>query len=577
MPPPPASVTGNTLVYSEKDLPAVVEKLAPIIPLIGSEQFVFRSKRVSADTVVYDMHQTINGLYVLGRNLRIFFDRNTNQVVDILSSAAPDKGYSSKHRLSQDQAIAKAINGSSHLNIKDDNAIETDSTLVYQWQGNGHDIELGLYWAVSIMVDGHALDIMLVAEDGTVRSTRQVVPLKAEVCSESNAMQGMHCTSPTINPDGTCNVSPSSICSQPNVRDPYDTTLANGAMWDDLLSSGCCEIGVGGEQTIIYDSDFAVRFPDSSGGEPAFVVSSVGAPGSGIGIRIPVETIVINKNSSIGSSEEAISHELGHALHYHLARDAFLTDNSATPEVQFEHHSVREGIADINAIIFENYQQSPPFNFPNWEIVGRVLSEQATYPNDMEWPNGSLHDSGRILGHAFYELVSNNNGVDFRTAATLFYRSLEVLSDLDSNLGISFDEVRAAMVRVGNASQDAAINEAFADAGVAPVSDGSSGGGSGGSNNGALSAPGNVSGYLINSCTENFTTTYNINWSSVSGATFYHVYYFWNGTYTYAGSTTQTSQSIYTRINTHAKIQACNANGCSAISSDSFTTHYLCQ
>lgn len=573
-----ADITRHFTFESEADLPELLELISPYVPLIGAESFEFKEIMGGQTDRTYDFTQYIDGIRVVGANLRIFVDKATNEVTDIIGPLEPDLGFNKIPKISSADALQKALEwANSNLSHRVWQPSKFDASLVFLRNSVEWKSPVSIAWEI-VVIDGEGgAEILFVhGENGAVRREAIVIADQVQICDadEGGFQKFCHLRTPVWDEDGTC-LQPAK-CNLSKFKVPNDVTRENIDMWKDLIDTFCClSVGIGGRLDVMVNSDIETVF-----GSPPLAdgVYAAGTFDAGFQL-IPYETIGIDKDSGVEDDPDLMGHEMGHALHHARSPMTFSLGTGGTLSTNRETRAVKEGIADVNAIIHENYKHNPKFSNPNWETSGRNLSVEKIFPDDIS-AGQSDWENGRILGYAFHELVTRNNNVDFDSAARIFLGSIKKLADSDSNHGLSFDEVRQAMIKAATTQiQKNAVNDAFAAAGVVFTEDGAGGGGgtappSGGA--GTPSAPGFVNGSVQIPCL-NGVSIHENTWGSSASATQYDVWYSLDSIiYQYSFTSSGTSALTQNTVDVDVKVDACNVSGCSVLSLDSYSQQFLC-
>ncbi|WP_144079941.1 M4 family metallopeptidase [Haliea salexigens] len=573
-----SDITRGFTFESEADLPALLKLLGPYIPLIGSESFELREVLGDGEGGhAYDFVEYIDGTLVAGPHLRIFVDGETNEVTQMIGSVEPDRGFSKAPKIDSAAALQLALE-SAHKMVPRSSfqPAREEPHLVFVRNPRGSKSPVSIAWAIYLH-DGEMVELFLVnGETGAVTRNIQIEYGDVQICDaeDSGFSFKCHIRTPVWDENGVCQQAQSK-CNLPKFAVPKDVARGNLDMWEDLIGPNCClSVGLGGLLDVMVNSDLPGDFSVTA---PGLYVKGVFDTGLS---QIPYETIALQKNSGSDSDPDLIAHEMGHAIHDARSPATRALGAGGTTAENRQTNAVKEGIADINAIIYENYIKSPPFNSPNWESSGRILSEERVFPDDLSSIPGSRHENGRILSYAFHQLVVRSNGVSFDSAARLFLKSLLVLNDADNNDSLSFDEVRQAMIATATTqTQRNAINDAFAAAGISFTPGGGGGGGStappvGGS--GTPNAPSFVNGSLQTSCSNGVSIHQNT-WGSAGSATQYDVWYSLDSlNYIYSFSRSGTSALTQNTVDVDVKVNACNSSGCSILSLDSYSQGYYC-
>ena len=266
---------------------------------------------------------------------------------------------------------------------------------------------------------------------------------------------------------------------------------------------------------------------------------------------------------------------MGHAFWAHKSLPTFLKGAVGNTQQKRIFKSLEEGFADLTAIILKNYKKTGNagtgnFGMPHdWRLSpgGPDFSTPMKYPDNFDITDLQGYRNGRIFGHMFYRLVTDNNGVDFRTAATVLFNAIELLPHNDAP--IVYETFREAML---DASPSQLIKDAVKDAWNA-VGTGAAHTPPGGAK---PTPPVSVSGGLVEYCAENFTSVYRLWWPFVDTASSYFVFYRYGTAWLPVGSVPLNEAGVWTRIDTNFKARSCNGNGCGAISTDGYDATYYC-
>lgn len=574
----------NMTFRSERDFDTLMEELGPMLPLVGDERFVFENKGYSAEHVYYDFIQYIGDIPVVNARIRVFVSNDSDRALRVHSKIYQDMGLASTPRVNQGVAIDTAL---AHLKkqrgFESFEPVTVDAMRMYIQSHSERGDPLKLAWSIWMSDGQFNRQVVVDGETGEVLPSVTVHYGQVKVCDRNDHPNYFNFSCLFKQPvyDSASQCADPSRCNLPKFKVPRDVALENHTIWEENIGPNCCgDVGINGVIDIVVDSDINADFSPTPSPNPV-TVEAIYANGSysvGPGSSRPYRTIGITPAGA--GDTELVAHEMGHAILHAVNPDVHNMSRPTLESVDRITRAVKEGIADINALIHKNAQKTPPYSNPSWVVLTRNMSVRKTFPTNVVIPAND-YETGRILGYAFYRLVSNSNGVDFKAAGRIFHRSLEEITDDDNNSGISFEEVRRAMVKAAStAAEKAAVNEAFQDAGIVftPSNGGSSspsGPPSGGS--GTVSAPGFVNGSVTTACSTNAVSFHTNVWGSSTGASVYDVYYSLDSfTYQYGFSEFATSAPTYNTVDVWVKVSSCNGSGCSVLSSDNYFQEYFC-
>lgn len=568
----------TTKIRSEYDLIPIIEELRSYIPLVGSETFKLRDiSRYGDGRKSYEFDEYINGIRVKAQGLKFFVDAQNN-LVRVAGSTLPDLSYTVSSKFSEleiSKKIKDFVKTNKFLRTKDLYLSSSTFEVIDRFYSSGEKDIVELYWEVYVPGKGDSdagVGILVNVESGEVSYGPIVKTINVRVCDGSTHNVDYCQRDTIIDYDGLCLKTPD-FCQSDLVQTPLRNVKGVADMWEDLLGAGCCdEVGIGGAIDVKVKSDISATFP-------MLPTTAVGAHFSRYLPRRREfkETIFIE--DGFEENKDVAAHEMGHAFIFsknstfaEMGSDGSISVNRVTSSIQ-------EGVSDIMAVIYKNYDKAQPFSNPTWTVVGRDLSIQKKYPDDISPLDSEIYNNGLILGHAFYELVTANNGVDFRTAAKILIKAADDVVDIDMDKGISFAEFQRAMSSAATTqAQKAAVDAAFADVGVSFGNNT----GSGGSNApptgrpGSPSAPSQVSGFVTNTCSGIYSH-HTLNWSSTSNTSYYGVWYSVdNLNYHYSFTVPTATANTINSVNVDVKVNSCNSIGCSLLSTDSYFQDYLC-
>lgn len=566
---------GQLEIMGESDLQRAVEVLTPYYGLTGSETFAFKHQVSRAGNDIYELSQSINGVNIIGGNLRLYVSKTSHKITRVRGSLLADKGFATEPIISEEDAKSLAldymITNRGGLGVQFE---AFEAGLFYSFAHSSKSDALQLNWGFEIHRNGNPVNVLVDTDSGEVTVMEIVEELtpRARVCEGKgdSSSETTNCDNHQviIGAYNDCLAARQQLCSQARYTVPRDTVLASGAMWEDLMSTGCCAVGVGGIQDIVINVD--LDSPTALGNYYA-LRSFYGGNWKA--------TMRISKSAS-PTNKEITEHEMGHALFFHLApEEVRWLGNSGSNAVKREHKAVKEGVAHINAIVQKNYGRYPKFSSPTWIYTGWDISNHKVYEDDFINSDDQEHENGLILANAFYELVIQDNGVSFQQASTLFFESIAEFDDINNDQGLSFSEVRAAMEVIAGSNQNTlnAVQNAWGYVGV----------GSSGSGGCALEAPYGPINATSESCNNDGTSVWTIYWGDrcPSATSYYELWYSQpdgtsyvkEGNVSKPATTPVTVGVIINGDDARVKVKSCNAsNQCSSLSSHSTVVYDFC-
>lgn len=190
---------GELEVKSENDLERVVDVLTPYFPLIGSEEFTFYNRSLSADGYIYRLAESINGIHIDESSLRIFVSKANHKITNILSTIIIDKGFTTKSLILEDEAKNLALDymveqyGGSYSQFE-----AFEAKLIYDRTNPWERDALRLHWAIEIYTDDVPVYVLVDTDNGNVVIWETVVELQtvARVC-DAGGMAAFLCNSNT--------------------------------------------------------------------------------------------------------------------------------------------------------------------------------------------------------------------------------------------------------------------------------------------------------------------------------------------------------------------------------------------
>lgn len=565
----------------EADFKELIANVGPYLALTGSETFKFRKKIDRNETYRFAFYQHINGVAIVASEINVDVDKDTLEVVSMSTPIVPTEGLDTTPKLSKAEAIDNVLSfpHAPERDMFSGNLSDIQAYLVlYRHEGGG----LRLAWIVRLNTPS-GQPLMMYEVDS---NTGKVAPLGAvssdtffnpNTC-DATGVQGpsvMCDPPPKVFSAGGCVLNPDPLgkCQDPQFVVPHETATEMVAMWDDLLGPDWGPIAHDGGVDIIVNSE--VR-PLNAPEIIARTVYSVGpTPWGGF---ISMVWITHYKDGGFPAEASVTAHEMGHVYWGSRNVDSYAKGGWGTVREKRITNSLYEAVSDIASVTHHNWKKTGPlgttrFAKPHdWQpsAISRDLSVPRVYPTNFSILDESGHDNGRIVGHMFYRLVEDNNGVDFPTAAKTVFNAIPLLSK-EPYTPIPYQEFIDAMVAAApNNTVRNAIRNAWQAVGI----------GTGGTPPppppSTPAPPATVSGTLTNACLENDRTIYNIFWSPSNTAFGYYLFYLHQGAWLNAGGTTLTSVDIFTRIDTITKVSACNSRGCSALSQDGYAVTYQC-
>lgn len=328
-----------------------------------------------------------------------------------------------------------------------------DPDIDYKEKGK-HESELViqydvLYWRIGIELNapitvGSAVlwhEYFLVDQEGAVTSALQIssTPIDIIVCEGTGTCANLVLTDLVIDAVGTCQSGYDCSGTTNKYQVPWDTAHEVEDMWENLLNDvGCCNVG---KVNVLNGEVTEINVGGSTGGAPGTYTTGdiLGLPNTRYGYITLDDTIS-------GYAPIVTAHEMGHAFH---ALKSFSTRGVSdtvpgTNAEKRDYHAVSEALAEINSVIYENYQGNETFdNPPDWTTYGgHDYSVEFDY-GDLSY-NNTDYKNARVAGHAFYEFAEAIG--DFATAAKVFVKSFNYLEDGDENYRLSFAEMRQAQV-----------------------------------------------------------------------------------------------------------------------------------
>jgi hypothetical protein len=351
----------------------------------------------------------------------------------------------------------------------------------------------------------------------------------------------------------TCN-SPGD-CSDPDYLVARNILNKAEQTWEQVAPNNCCaQIGnnVGNDNTI----NVIVRGGTSSAG------SYFGASDS------------ILLGSSVVQNVDVIIHEAAHAY-----AGSGYGQNLYTPPGQLYAGALREGFADAMAATWADLNSTENVGQPwvMWDGTPgsrdlRVGQSMSTLENTQI----DSHEAGKAIGNFFYRLrvavCGSESACDTakkERLARLVIEAVDNITDvaMDGNVDAAdFKAVLDQMSTPGETELQSAIDTVWNAMG--------GGGGGGGSPPGA---PGWIIGGFMY-CVAPGTGVHGIGWEPKATATLYGVYYSPTPfiSWSYAGSTPVSGGTFYNTVTVRVKTQACNAYGCSALSSVYYEQYSPC-
>jgi hypothetical protein len=566
-------------VANEGDLVPHIPELYPYFGFTGSETLQFTERRTSLDgSNIFEFQQYIDGIPV-AMYVDVWVNPKTLLVDRINGYAAIDRGFERTPEVPEETAIALVMQyiGRDRNYEQESSRLVTDTQVTYQsW---GEDGALTAIWEVKLSMDnGRGLEpaeSFLVSNKGEVISTTSTSNATSSVRA---CVRGMSPTSDwcgsagggsnpvVIESDGSCQVGD---CSA--YQPAYDIVEGVQVMWEDIVPGTiCCSVG---------DNN-------SNNGSTVDLV---------LGYDLPAPTVAqykVQQSPAYGvilvepgyeTSIGHIAHEMGHAVHrWGVGNAYFVNPSTSPPRLYREHMATKEFIADMSAIIFQNYRG--PTAVPKFETsadwvtpAGWDISDPVTIDEFRDLgPESYYYENARIGGHAIYELATNPS-IGPELAANLFYRGIANLGDKDGDAYITFSDVRVAMIEVAatvGTAQANAVRDAWDTVGVGDYNTAIP------KDTAPTGAPSTPTSFLVfdDGCYSGLSYSY-VSYGTVSGADFYR---FWGSvdggfTWNYGGISGSNPQRVWATGAAKWRVSACNEDGCSIASDeDEIITANLC-
>ncbi len=271
---------------------------------------------------------------------------------------------------------------------------------------------------------------------------------------------------------------------------------------------------------------------------------------------------VFKTNENLSESTEIVAHEYAHHVQNKLnsGLEAAKASSNANQE-RWARAIGGEGSADVIAALYEKSIGRPDSDA--WKIMDDVLkSSQLSLVRDGtamldwdDWSNGSantvFHDNGKILLNMFYRMQQAGATNDQLIKLVVdMIKTINITTDYNESKFKTFLDtlVAGAMQTILDMVWDEMVG---------------SGGGGGG---GVPSAPGNFTTIQFVGCNVYGQTVDYVNWSDVSGADYYKIY--WSNSQSmsnpvHTSSPTTSWSYVWTSLYTVWAVKACNENGCS--------------
>jgi hypothetical protein len=358
----------------------------------------------------------------------------------------------------------------------------------------------------------------------------------------------------------------SSLCQDPQAKHPWEV-INNMEDWLSESTDGVCCDSVGGLSDTV---DVMINSQDPQDLGPVYY------PGQ--------DTIVFPHPSELNPTkynpvqaqkiDDVVVHEATHSVSKSVNGElitAATTDDDALAAAMVE------GFSDAMAVLYSE-KFSPPGDtkvaeelFKNPNDV-RDISDPKTLDDFVDSSDpGIQHQNGKIFGNMIYRSRQAGLSIDQAAKATILI--LEQVNRDGGLVGDKFDQkdIKEALERISILDQviGAILETVWSD--MNGYEDPPTGGG--GSN--PPYSPSYVTGFFTG-CTGT-VSIYLDSWGSSTGASYYNMYYSTTGgSYTYFGSSSFPSSTVYNTVNGYVKISACNSYGCSALSNNAFFQPHIC-
>jgi hypothetical protein len=479
---------------------------------------------------------------------------------EVRGAAEIDRDFDESPRLSERQAVEAVI-----AYARDQGrSLSRDNYSAQQYYDEWRDEGLYLWWRIKL----NGADWHYVAPDGVVDESAGATirnQSSVKVCDgKANDQAYKHCpNNPTVINTSGVYVSPFSYDAKYQV--PYDTVSKVEQMWEVTTSgANCCNVG-----------------PNNSanGGN---IDINVGRTMSGGSYRVDGNEATILLSDTAATDPQYTAHEMGHAGHALFSPATFFLVVTSQPNpTKREHDAIIEYVGGMNEIAYKNYNpnSTPIFDDPgSWTTIGEDYSSSIHY-DGMDMTSDELiaqYDNAAVGGHAVYLLAQV---VGEEEAFRALFRGVARLTDSNLNGALSWMEVRKAMLKYYEDNSIStmiwAIKNAWYAVGVGndfvgqqnPPTD---------FDYGAPQPPDPVTATLVDDCDVYGNTLHNVHASS-TGATSYKL---WKSTnninYSWFWDTQSTTTQTWNSATVKVKASACNANGCSAMSSDDEELLFWC-
>jgi len=593
----------SMVVYDEKSLAPLVKSLSPYYGFDGNQELRFVDKTTNEIDTVYIVRQYIHGIETTA-DLHLRVDNKTARLIRVDGWLYGGVGIESRSRVSKTAAIELVVEQveKPHVLMASRNGLTSAPQKlkvkgVYEavplYRPFGEEQQPAIWWGIGVEVepsekqsDSEQLyEWFYVDPEGAVspwvEGNSRAVGLTMVCNGAGTSVIFCHSGGTTIiNTAGQC--LDNALCGSASspYRLAHDTAADVGAMWNDLYP-GHNLIGANNQN---YGGDLEIKINGSALGSNSGVYTALRIGPNHIrraGMIIDGGTLKL---------DEVVAHEMGHGWHALKDFTSWATPTpSLTVKAQYEHNAVTEYIGDVNSIIFKNYNgpgSSPRFNqTPSFNTAsGQNYAQQYNYSSLL----GAYSDyqNARVGGHAFYELIQSS-AVNFILASKLFFGAVDRMQDDDGNGFISFAEVRNSMMRYANQintsnAVKSAIQDAWGDTGVGDASGISPDTGTAtGPSGGGTSVPGPVTNFSFAytiPCSNGWTH-FDINYTSVPGATYYEYWYKGALDSNYKlrfSSNKNPAKAKVSAFGVDVKMKACNGVGCSSLSSLWRNASYFC-
>jgi len=536
--------------------------------------------------------QIINGIPLQDTSL-VKIDRNGN--IKYLSSLVINPKNSRIKELQFNQAdvfkIAKKATKEfrGNLDIKLISIENTPTEVSYKLEGD--DYGLTPYWVVYLYeIDpskGSAYTVTINGFTGSAKVQSSGIPVndqfKTEVCKPDAGLQLPICQNIIIGypfyifhtvveiisesdfGEFICELT--SLCQDPQAKHPWEV-INNMEDWLSENTDGVCCDSVGGLSDTV---DVMINSQDPQDLGPVYY------PGQ--------DTIVIPHPSALNPAkynpvqaqniDDVMVHEAAHSV-IKGVNEVLITATTTNDALAA---AMVEGFSDAIAVLYSE-KFNPPGDtrvaedlFKNPSDV-RDISESKTLDDFVDSSDpGIQHQNGKIFGNMIYRARQAGLSIDQAVKATILI--LDQVNRDEGLIGDKFDQkdIKDALERITILDQAIGVVLEAIWRDMNGYEDPPTGGGGGGSN--PPFAPSYVTGFFTG-CTGTIST-YLDSWGSSSGASYYDMFYSTTGgSYTYFGTSSFPSSTVYNNVDGYVKISACNSHGCSALSNSAFFQPHIC-